>query len=157
MDYLHIDIKKWKIIQKKYHLKGGAITRDLLTIVWALKNSPQGMRMSNSTLADICECKERSIINSKSELKKAGLVDKAGKKQNGIIPLKPSKRCRHLMHLGLASHAPDINNIVEEKKKKEVSFIDTLPSSETKEKNTVETLDEFYKSILKTKTKTKTI
>ena len=45
------------------------------------------------------------------------------------------------MHLGLASHAPDINNIVEEKKKKEVSFIDTLPSSETKEENTVETLE----------------
>ena len=124
MKYLHIDLHSWKLIKKAYHLKG-ASTRDLLSIIISFQNTKRGMAMSNPTLADICECSNRSITNSKNQLIKAGLIDKSGIKVNGIIPYKPSKRCKHLMHLGCAPDAQDTKGIVEEKK--EVSFKDTLP------------------------------
>ena len=142
MKYLSIDYAAWERIDTLYHFNNTLWKRDYIFIILRHNNAPQGMRRSRKSLSLLLNVDPATIGRFRKKLFKLGLIEKVGDKKNGITPIKPTKRLVTLCHLGSDLKSQDIYTKIDiEEKKKEVSFEDTLPSSETNEQKTVETYE----------------
>ena len=156
MKYLSIDYAAWERIDTAYHFNNTLWKRDYIFIILRHYSAPDGMRRSRKSLSALLNVDPATIGRFRKKLFKLGLIEKAGDKRNGITPIKPTKRLVTLCHLGSDPKSQDIYTKIDiREKKKEVSFEDTLPSSETKEQSTVKELTDYQKLVNKIQQKQK--